>query len=395
MRIGIDCRMLSSGFGLGRYVQQLVKHLRQVDTENQYVLFVRKNNFDEVESLVSRSNNPLPTSPYEGEESSFKIVLADIPWYSFEEQLKFKKIIRQEKVDLMHFPHFNVPLFYNVPFVVTIHDLTMFHYPRSEATTRSRVIFWLKDKAHRVVIRHAVKKAKHIIATSEFTKEDVVETLCVPKEKITVTYQAPFEKGNGKWEMGNGSVLKKYKVDKPYILYVGAAYPHKNLERLVEAWKIFVDRHENKYQLVLVGTEDYFYKKLKLPITNYQLPIIFTGFVDDQELVELYENAHLYVFPSLYEGFGLPPLEAMSHGTPVISSNASCLPEVLGEAAMYFDPNNTEQMAEVMHQVLSDTDIQMQLHQNAREHLKRFSWEKLARKTVEIYERNRLREPLN
>jgi len=309
----------------------------------------------------------------------------------------------------MHFPHFNVPLLYNDPFVVTIHDLTMFHYPRPEASTRSRSIFLVKDKAHRLVIRHAVKRSKHIMATSEFTKQDIINTLRAPREKITVTYQAPFvESGNlsaptcrtesvqplarriGKAgpEVGSdNNVLKKFGISKPYVLYVGAAYPHKNLNKLLEAWKIFETKYNTDYQLVLVGKEDYFYKKLKSNKLINQLTNkpIFTDFVPDGELVELYENAHLYVFPSLYEGFGLPPLEAMSRGTPVVSSNVSCLPEVLGEAAMYFDPASKNNMAEVMYKILNNADIQMQLHQNARENLKRFSWKNLAEKTIEIY----------
>lgn len=360
--------MLGPGFGLGRYVQQLVHQLIKIDSENEYVLFLKSDNYNEVKT----------------ENGNFKKVLANIDWYTWEEQLKFKKIIRKEKLDLMHFPHFNVPLLYNDAFVVTIHDLTMFHYPRPEASTRSRIIFWIKDKAHRLVIRHAVGKARHIMATSEFTKQDIADTLHVPKEKITVTYQAPFVEREG-WKAESGHPLEKFGINKPYILYVGAAYPHKNLDKLLEAWKIFETKYSTSYQLVLVGKEDYFYKRLKSTANSQQSTIIFTDFVPDDELVELYENAHLYVFPSLYEGFGLPPLEAMSRGTPVVASSASCLPEVLGEAAMYFDPTSENNMVEVIYKVLNDTNIQMQLHQSARENLQRFSWKNLAENTIEIY----------
>lgn len=386
MKIGIDARMLGTGFGLARYIQQLVLHLEDIDHVNEYVLFLRKENWDE--AMITHDN--------------FKKVLADIPWYSLAEQCTFKKIIQKEKLDLMHFPHFNVPLLYHDPFVVTIHDLTMYHFPRPEATTRSKIIFWIKDKAHRLVIRHAVRRARQIITTSQFTAQDIHHTLGVPLDKMKVIYQAPFVETDIRFKTKDLRLsLPTYGITKPYILYVGAAYPHKNLERLLQAWKLFEERYGEDYQLVLVGKEDYFYKRLLkdykiIRLKDYRVDnvamyqcnnVVYTGFVPDNELVELYESAHLYVFPSLYEGFGLPPLEAMNHGTPVISSSASCMPEILGESVMYFDPQNVEQMAEVMHKVLSNKDIQMELNQNTREHLKLFSWERLAKQTLEIYNR--------
>ncbi|MFA6427816.1 MAG: glycosyltransferase family 1 protein [Candidatus Magasanikbacteria bacterium] len=378
MKIGIDARMLGPSFGIGRYIEQLIAYLEQIDTVNQYFIFLRSENWD----------------TYNPKAGNFQKVKVDIPWYSFQEQLILPSVIRKQNLDLMHFPHFNVPILYRGPFVVTIHDLIMFHYPRAEATTLGPVIFWMKDKIHRFVVRRAVKKSHCIITTSQFTLHDIVKTLGVSKEKIVVTYQAPFELRDREQETREREqeskkeekMLKTYNINKPYILYVGAAYPHKNLEKLVEAWKMFEEKYGKNYQLVLVGKEDYFYKRLKSTINHHQ-SVVFTGFVDDETLIGLYENAHLYVFPSLYEGFGLPPLEAMSCGTPVVSSNASCLPEILGEAAMYFDPENVEQIADVMYGVLSNKDIQMELHENARQHLKQFSWNKLARETLEIYEK--------
>lgn len=368
MKIGIDARMMSSDFGIGRYVQQLVKHLLEIDKKNQYVLYVRK------------YENGYETTNYE----NCKIVIADIPWYGWEEQIKFKKIIDREKVDLMHFPHWNVPLLYNKPFVVTIHDLTMYHYSRPEATTLGPLKFWLKDKAHRLVVRHAVKRAKKIFVTSEFTKQDVHQTLGVPMEKMVVTYQAPF--GRNKIQDTN-----KLQINGSYVLYVGAAYPHKNLGGLLKAWKIFHDKYGLDYKLVLVGRRDYFYNKL-LPVISDQLSVItdhrsliYLDNINDEQLSGLYQNARLFVFPSLYEGFGLPPLEAMSHGVPVVSSNRACMPEALGDAALYFDPENYEQIADVIHRGLTDEDARFELKNNANELLKMYSWEKLARETKMWY----------
>lgn len=394
--------MFGPGFGLARYTQQLVKNLLEIDLENQYVLFFRNCDIKEFKA---------------GANKNVKIVVADIPWYSVAEQVRFKNIIKKQKVDLMHFPHWNVPLFYNDPFVVTVHDLIMYHYPRPEATTLGPVKFWIKDKLHRIVLGHAVKKAKHIIVTSEFTKQDVHETLGVELEKMTVTYQAPFtqkhentktpglmaskhsaEGGSASlgtpWAVGgentrlDGLKTRKHTIDfeitKPYVLYVGAAYPHKNLEGLLRTWDLFEDKYDDEYQLVLVGKEDYFYNNLKCKISNLK-SAIHLGFVPDDELVELYSNASLYVFPSKYEGFGLPTLEAQQYGVPVVSSNASCLPEVLGESALYFDPESVEQMADTIHQGLTNEEIRFQLKQNARENLKRFSGEGLARSTLGVY----------
>lgn len=363
--------MLGPGFGLARYVEQLVKHLLEIDSANEYVLFLKNDNF----SLVSESQN-------------IKKVLTDIPWYSWAEQTKFKKIIDKEEVDLMHFPHWNVPLFYNKPFVVTIHDLIMYHFPRAEATTLGPLKFWLKDRAHRILVKHAVKKAQSIFVTSEFTKQDIHQTLGVPMEKMIVTYQAPFEKN--KEEGIRNKELKDWGINKPYVLYVGSAYPHKNLENLIKAWQIFVDKHDHDYQLVLVGKSSYFYDRLvndpslALPLSRGG-EVVYTGFVPDDELVELYRQASLYVFPSLYEGFGLPPLEAQKYNVPVVSSNASCLPEVLVDSALYFDPENGEQMADIMWTGLTDNNVRFELQNNAQENLKRFSWQKLAEQTLGVY----------
>ena len=310
----------------------------------------------------------------------------DIPWYSWKEQTTLARTIRKQKLDLMHFPHWNVPIFYNDPFVVTIHDLIMFHYPRPEATTLGPIKFWLKDRMHRRVIRHAVNRAQHILVTSEFTKQDVHTMLHVPHDKMTVTYQAPF--GDKKQETRNKKqILEKYGIGKPFVLYVGAAYPHKNLEGLIEAWKIFSQKYGDQYQLALVSRDDYFLRQIKTnyPITQLPNYPLFTGFVPDNDLAILYEHASLYVFPSLYEGFGLPPLEAQAFGVPVASSNRSCLPEVLGESALYFDPENYQQMADVIHRGLTDENVRFELREKARENLKRFSWETLARQTVEAY----------
>ena len=367
MKIGIDARMFGPGFGIARYVEQLVLHLEKIDTENEYVIFLKKENFDS----------------YTPHNKNFKKVLADIPWYGWKEQILLPFIFLKEKVDLIHFPHWNIPVLYPKKFVVTIHDLIMFHFPRQEASTHGPFVYYLKDQMHRFLVRYSATRAKCIFVTSEFTLRDMHETLGVPNEKMLVTYQAPFIKMNNEQltinKKPNEDVLKKYGIKKPYVLYVGAAYPHKNLENLLLAWKIFGEKHP-EYQLVLAGKENFFYKRfIETPAWKELKSVVYTGFVSDVELEVLYQEAKLFIFPSLYEGFGLPPLEALARGVPVVAANASCLPEILQDAALYFDPTRPDEMAEVLEQGITNPVV------GGEEFVKRYSWDELARQTRELY----------
>ncbi len=375
MRIGIDARMLGPQCGgLGRYVEQLVEHLETLDPQNQYVIFLRKENWN-----AFRVTQP-----------NFKKVLADIPWYGWGEQLKFKKIIAAEAVNLMHFPHWNVPLLYNDPFVVTIHDLLLLHYPTREASTLGPLGYFIKNLAYRLVLWHAARKSKQILAPSAFTKQDIIDKLRVSGEKITVTYEAPLKipAPDALHAMSESHQRIAEVLIAPYVLYVGVAYPHKNLERLLLAWQLFEKNYDSDVQMVLVGKRNFFYERL-LASEAFRgcRRVVYLGFVSDEELSEVYHGASLYVFPSLYEGFGLPPLEAMTNGVPVVSSNRSCLPEILGEAALYFDPENIAQMAEAMYHGLHDEELREQLRQNAKLELRRYSWDKMAHETLAVYAR--------
>ncbi len=370
MRIGIDARMYGPRQGgLGRYLQQLILQLEQIESTDEFVIFLRKENWDD----------------YTPKNISFKKVLADIPWYSWREQLQLPGIIKKENVSLMHFPHWNVPLFYKDQFVVTIHDLLLLHYPTRAASTLGPITYWCKNLAYKFVLRHAVKKSEHIIAVSEFTKLDLRKTLGIPLDKITVIYQAPFDN----FQFPNNQLLDTYDISKPYVLYVGVAYPHKNLSGLLRAWKLFEEKYGHECQLVLVGKNNYFYAKLRTLNSELRTAnVVFTDFVPDDSLPALYQNAALYVNPSLYEGFALPALEAMSHGLPVASSNATCLPEVLGSAALYFDPKNYSEMAEAIHEGLTNVPLRTALVAEGRKILTRYSAKKLAEKTYHIYQKN-------
>ncbi|OGZ35578.1 MAG: hypothetical protein A3A94_02000 [Candidatus Portnoybacteria bacterium RIFCSPLOWO2_01_FULL_43_11] len=378
--IGIDARFFGPRQkGLGRYVQKLVEELEenfQFSIFNfQFIIFLRKENWDE----------------YRPQNHNFKKVLADYRWYGLKEQALMPFKIWREKIDLMHFPHFNLPIFCPAPFLVTIHDLVLKRFPTRRASKLGPILYRLKNLAYQFVIWRAIKKSEKIITVSNYTKNDILKYFKVRPEKIEVIYEGSPEI-KLKTTTKNLKLLEKHNISKPYLLYVGNAYPHKNLERLILAFKKLIEDYETNLQLVLVGELDYFYQQLK-DYTRYKIQdtrykqIVFTDFVPDKDLEVLYKNASLYIFPSLCEGFGLPSLEAMSYGLPIISSKATCLPEILEEAAFYFDPENIEEITEAIKRVLEDSDLQKKLIVNGFEQIKKYSWSKMAEQTLGVYQK--------
>lgn len=371
MLIGIDARFFGLlGKGLGRYTQKLIEHLEAVDGENQYVVFLRKENFDE----------------YQPFNKNFRKVLADYRWYSFAEQIFFPRLLNKYKFDLVHFPHFNVPILYRRKFALTIHDLILLHFPTIRATRLNPLFYWLKYLAYKWTIGSAIARAKSIIAVSEFTKNDIIGQYPKAKEKILVTYEA----SDDLCRISNVQphlILEKCGIIKPYLLYVGNAYPHKNLEKLIDAFELVLMRYPNM-QLALVGKEDFFYKRLKQYSVKKNIAgVHFLGFVSDQDLDVLYRFADAYVFPSLYEGFGLPPLEAMAKGAVVVSSDHACMKEVLGDSALFVDARSAESFASGVSKVFEDKALRQDLIQKGYQQIKKYSWEKMALETLEIYKK--------
>lgn len=378
-RIGIDARFYGPvGKGLGRYTQEVVDNLIKLDAVNQYVIFLRKENFYEFNCDGRR----------------VKKVLADIKWYGLAEQLVFPFYLIGERLDLMHFPHFNVPLFCPVKFVVTIHDLILIKFPTLRATTLGPLVYKIKNLAYKIVISAAVRRARKVLAVSEFTKNEVVKQFGIAPGKIIVTYEGVANLSVSSSVSGKSLIDEspKFKgflssvemTNKPYLLYVGNAYPHKNLEGLV---KIFseINKARPELSLVLVGKEDYFYSRLKQFAKNFSAKIIFPGYVPDAELAGLYANALAYIFPSFYEGFGLPPLEAMAHGLPVASSDKTCLPEVLGQAALYFNPDDAVDMKSKIEKIITDENLRADLRNRGEAQAKKYSWTDCAEKTLAVY----------
>ena len=371
MKIGIDARFYgpyAGGGGLGRYVKELLDHLQEIDEENRYVVFLNREGW----------------SAFTPKKPNFEKHLADVRWYTLAEQIKMPGIIARERLDLIHFPHWNVPLFCRTPFVVTIHDVILLDETHSatQATTLPLPLYWLKRLGYRKVLHHALFKSRTVIVPSEFTRSRVMTHFPhLPKEKIRMIHEGSTDISRF------GQADKNLTLNAPYFLYVGNAFPHKNLESLLHAFSFFHKSHP-ELKLVLVGREGVFYERLKKELEEIDVPreaVVFTGFVSDDTLASLYKNATLYVFPSRHEGFGLPPLEAMAHGVPVAASKTSSLPEILGDAAHYFDPDDIEDMVRVMESALSDEDLRASLIQKGYERIKRYSWRTMAQETRRIY----------
>ncbi|MDD2753592.1 MAG: glycosyltransferase family 1 protein [Candidatus Portnoybacteria bacterium] len=376
MRIGIDARFFGpKAKGLGRYAQKLIEELEKNDDQNDYTVFLQRADF----------------KAWQPKNQRFKKVLADYRWYSLVEQLFFPFKIYAQKIDLMHFTHFNAPVLYFKPYVVTIHDLILQKFPTAKNSLFGRFKYFFKSIGYKIVISLVLARAEKIIAVSQFVKDDIIRSFGAPEEKVRVIYEGVPILDNSKGPTADSrGVLEKYKIKKPYLLYVGNAYPHKNLLRLAEAFKILRNKNYVELELVLVGGEDYFYKKLKQENCDsdgicFGGGVVFAGFVPDKELEALYQNAKAYVFPSLCEGFGLPPLEAMAYGAPVVSSSATCLPEILGETTHYFDAQNPSDIAQKINEVLTDENLRQKLIAQGFERIKKYSWRKMAEETAGVY----------
>lgn len=371
MRIGIDARFYGAGSkGLGRYTQKLIEKLEKISEEgNEFFIFLKKENWDE----------------YQPKNPKFTKVLANFHWYSWSEQWHMPKLLKRYNLDLVHFPHFNVPILYQRPFVVTIHDLILLHYPTIKGTTLTPIFYWFKFLVYKIVIYLAIKKSQHVIAVSKFTKKDILQNYNIANEKISVTYEAadnfPETSSNQ-----TKNILEKYGIMKPYLLYVGNAYPHKNLEKLIASFQDVL-REKPDLFLVLVGKKDYFYQQLenKVKINSFQ-KIIFTGYIPDEEMDVVYKNSTLYIFPSLYEGFGLPPLEAMLENVPILSSDHECLKEILGGAAIFFDASKKNEISQSIINLINDDFKKNNLVNIGATLVKKYSWEKMAKETLQIYE---------
>ena len=387
MRIGIDCRLWNET-GVGRYIRNLVLNLQKIDKKNEYALFVLSKDYSSIISHLSSLISHL--------------VKSDIRWHTIEEQLKFPAIINKENLDLMHFPYFSVPIFYNRAFVVTIHDLIINHFSTGRASTLSDTVYKLKLLTYKLILKTAAQKAKKIIAVSNTTKKEITDHLNIDSSKIVVTYEGVDSAlQNSKVKSENSKLQFK---NQKYFLYIGNAYPHKNLERLLKGFSAFCHPEasaegshkilrsaQNDTRLVLVGKEDYFYKRLKKTVQQMNLfkNVIFMQDVTDEELSSLYKNALALVLPSLMEGFGLTTLEAMANKCLVLASGIPSIREICGDAAIYFNPFDIKDMTQKMKDVyLNNIYYLSNKKEKGLERVKLFSWERMAQETLAVYEQS-------
>jgi glycosyltransferase involved in cell wall biosynthesis len=370
MRIGIDARMYTES-GIGRYLRNLLIQLRLTDHQNNYVIFCLQKDYDAIHLVLS--------------SDKWKIIVADFKWYTIAEQVKFPFLLYREHLDLVHFPHFNIPLFYFKKFIVTIHDLTHYTFAMKRASTHSPFTYSIKHAAYSLVFWYAVTFSYKIFTVSDYIKTALLRKFHCPPIKIIVTHESaekPLQLSPS--EMSNA--LTRLAINTPYFLYIGNAHPHKNLEFLLSAFKELRVTAASVH-LVLVGKENYFWTNLldwakQNGITGN---VTYLGYVNDVDLAVLYSNSLGFVFPSLSEGFGLPVLEAMSYGCPVICSETTSLPEVAGDAAVYIDPTNQDSLVRAMHTLYSSSDIREERKKLGFSQIKKFSWEEMGKKTLTEY----------
>lgn len=374
MKIGIDARLYGlEHAGLGRYVMQLVQQVIRKDKKNRYVLFLNSKHADEFRG-----------------KKRVKVVECNVPIYSFPEQILLPFIFGREKLDLLHVPHFNAPLLYPGKYILTVHDLIKHASVGPATTTHNSLLYFLKRTGYLFLTSLISARASAVLVPSKFVKEDVIKKLHTKSEKITVTYEAvdsslqevilsPAEKKE---------ILQKYHLSQPFIVYTGSVYPHKNVDVLIEAIEKHNKEKEVDLQLALICSRSVFWDRTSKKIDDKGIGnwIKMLGFVDDCDVSKLYSLALALVHPSKMEGFGLTGLEAMSVGLPVIASNASCLPEVYGDAAVYFDPDSVDDLVLRLEELIKDSELREVMSEKGYLQSRKYSWERMGEETILVYQ---------
>ncbi len=375
MRIGIDARLYGlEHAGLGRYVMKLVETVLRLDKKNNYVLFLTSDH----------------ASEFMGKKR-VKVVVTNIPIYSFSEQLLLPFVFVREKLDLLHIPHFNAPILYPGKFILTVHDLIKHDSRGPETTTRNPWLYSIKRLGYYLLTSIVGRRAETVLVPSEFVKKEVVKRLKLSEEKIVVTYEAVSGtiKDLRLDEKEKKQVLSNFGLTQPFVVYTGSLYPHKNVDILVEAVEKHNETKEADLQLAIICSRSVFWDRMNQKITSRGLEgtIKMLGFVDDENVSKLYSLALALVHPSKMEGFGLTGLEAMNAGLPVISSSSSCLPEIYGDATLYFNPESTSDLVSKLEILIGDSILREQLAEKGHLQARKYSWERLARETLDVYQK--------
>ena len=371
LRIGIDATAIPhrERVGAGNYIFDLVRALARADAENEYFVFAKPVHIDE----------------WRIEQANFHFIPGGSharPVRLLWEQTALARLCRQYRIDVLHSPHYTAPVFCRSRSVVTFCDTIFFSHP--ELHTLSKRLFF------RQMMKLAARRASAIITISASTARDVAHLFegTLPPEKVRVTTLAAsshFRLLND--AAGVERICRKYNLQAgQFILYVGALEPRKNVPTLLHAYRALVDRGFQQ-RLAIVGRRGWMFKDIFTTAKTLKLEgrVIFTGYVPDEELPYLYNGARVFAYPSLYEGFGLPVLEAMACGAPVVTSNASSMPEIVGEAGLLVDPHDRRQLTEAIERLIVDDDLHHALQEQGVRRAADFSWEKTARETLKAY----------
>lgn len=357
-KIVIDAREYTTG--TGRYMFRLLEHLDKLPTEHDFVLLLKPHDMD-----VYQYKNP-----------RFTKVACGFKEFTFAEQLGYLRQIRGLKADLVHFGMVQQPVLYGGKVVTTMQDLTTVRFRNP---TKNPVVFTIKQQVYKWVNRRVAKKSKAIITISNYVKDDLVAFTSVSPDKITVTYEAADP-------IPDTPEVVPSLEGKQFIMYLGRPLPHKNLWRLIEAFEKVRAQHPELH-LALAGKKDALYAEIeeRAAAAGYK-NLVFTDFISEGQLRWMYEHCQAYTFPSLSEGFGLPALEAMANGAPLVSTNATCSPEIYGDAAHYFDPLDIESMADAINEVITNKDLANDLRAKGKARAAQFSWHRMAEQTLAVYD---------
>ncbi len=364
MRIGIDARKLHD-FGIGTYIRNLLRQLARLDTRTEYVLLCRA---DDVDTLRATGPNFRPVAIRAGN-------------YTVAEQWALPLALKREGVTLFHAPHYVLPPLVACRSVVTIHDCIHLMFPQYLPNR-------LAPYYARTFIGLAAKRADRVLTVSESSKRDILRFVDIPPERIDVIYNAYDERfSRAPRDEDVERVRERYQLHGEFVMYAGNVKPHKNVERLIDAFHLVRHRGLDHLKLIVIGDELTKYTALRRAVHRHNLHkyVRFLGYMPEDTLAVMYRLAAVFVFPSLYEGFGLPPLEAMASGTPVVTSNVSSMPEVAGDAALLVNPLDTEAIADGIERVLSDRTLNADLRRRGLARARQFSWEASVKRVHEIY----------
>jgi len=372
MKIGIDARFYGEA-GPGRYVKNIIEHLEKLDKENTYYIYLRKKGY----------------SKYTTSNKNFIKILADVPWYSWYEQIVFLWYVLKSGLDLLYVPHFNIPVLYPFHIVTAIPDIIMHTYSTEKGTTLPKPYFKFKKLVYRVVLTWALIKSKFVIVPSNDVKDDMLKHYpYLNDSKFILAYEGV----DPVFALDESSTvdLTKFGIYEKYLLYISSMYEHKNVKRLIDAYDKLVNNYGYKGQLVLIGKKDKFSDDIQSYVEsrNLKSKVIMPGhirYVEDHELNFIRNNADLYVFPSLKEGFSLTPLEAQYVGLPCVISDIPCHREVFGESVQYFDPLSVDDMAAKIYEVLVDNNKWSRLRELGYAQVKKYDWLKTAEITLNVF----------